>query len=180
MPFLSELQHRLRALKMEDRSQPGRHFVPKALLTKTFSPKDIARALAQPPFNIPLHRQEDACDIVFRGGLASFAIVVDAGLCHGLDRLIEENLLDDRLPFSQAEAGLIFGADAKIFVATQWTFLPHELRSHGYHRRLCEGTVLPYTHVQPFGGGRCSKVYKVKIHASCHSLARTPEERVRN
>jgi hypothetical protein len=178
MASLSKLQHRLHGLKIEDRSQPGRYFVPKSSLAEALPQEDIARAIAQPPFAIPLHRREDACDIITHRALVVFAIVVDTGLCQYLDPLLAEDLLDDRLPFPNSEAGSVFGTDANIFLAAQWTFLPHRFERHGYHKRLREGAVLPYTQVQPFGGGRCSKVYKVKIHPSCNNLFPLQTEKV--
>lgn len=179
MASLSDLQDRLHEIKIEDHSQPGRYFVPKSSLVKLLPSEDIAHALAQPSFSVPLHRREDACDIIVRRGRVVFATAVHSGLCQHLDRLLEEDLLDNRLPFSDAELEPILGKDAKRFVAAQWTFLPHEFEYHGYHKRLRRGAVLPYTDVQPFGGGRSSKVYKVKIHPSCNNLVQVPAEKVR-
>ncbi|KAK1833965.1 hypothetical protein QBC39DRAFT_344807 [Podospora conica] len=181
MTLLQVLQGRLRGKKVqfEDRSesQPGHYFLPKPLLAEIFPSDDVRRALAEPPFGIPLHRHGDACDEIIRRGLVVFAIVVDTGLCLYLDRLIEHELLDNRLPFSKSEVEPVLGANSSSFLAAQHSFVPHQFERHAYHRRLHSSTVLPYTYSERFGGGRCSKVYKVKIFPSCNNLVGTRQEK---
>lgn len=178
MAHLAELWSRIQKLKIDDQSQPGLGFVPRGVLADTFSLEDITHALAQLPFNVPLHRRESASETIIERGLVVFATILESDLCQYLEQLLQEDLLDRRLPFSAIELEPILGEDAKRFISAQWTFLPHEFQYHAYHRRLPRGVVLPYTSMERIGKGRNSKVFKVKIHSTCNGLVRGQDEKV--
>ncbi|KAM7219341.1 hypothetical protein V8F06_005240 [Rhypophila decipiens] len=160
MSVLEKLRDRLKRCRIEDASQPGRHFVPKGALVDALQRRDIEQALAQPAFDIPLHAREDDCHIVVESGLA-------------------QDVLDQTLPVTDDKLEAIVGEeDATIFAQEQWMFLPVCLDYHRLGRQLRGKPVFPYTEMQLLSsGGRCSRVYKVKIHPEYNKLLRGSGEK---
>ena len=94
-------------------------------------------------------------------------------------------LKDAKLPTEDAELSL---KDANIlqyfsdpgkatqFIRKQWTFLAPVFSENRLHRELDERTVLPFLRRDSIGKGGFAKVYKVKVHASHHTLSSTSTE----
>ncbi|KAM7186764.1 hypothetical protein V8F33_011607 [Rhypophila sp. PSN 637] len=179
MSVLEKLRDRLKRCRIEDASQPGRHFVPRSALPEASQRRDIEQAFAQPEFNIPLPAREDDCHIVVESGLVVFATVVSAGLFGCLHRLLEQDILDQTLPVADDKLEAIVGEeDAIIFAQGQWMVLPVRLDYHRLGRQLRGKPVFPYTEMQLLSsGGRCSRVYKVKIHPEYNKLLRGSGEK---
>ncbi|KAI1750463.1 kinase-like domain-containing protein [Xylaria castorea] len=169
MSFLDELKRRIRRVKQQTKSLPPQWFVPAGDLN-ILTPDDIARALTDPAFQVPLPLRESASKIIVNGGSVVFSLLLELNLPAFLSAFIQENVLDNALPVDKTRVEPILGDDAQAFTSAQWSFFPYTLENYTYHRRLRTEEIVPYTYMEDIGGGKCSKVYKVKIHSAHNRL----------
>ncbi|KAI1428793.1 kinase-like domain-containing protein [Xylaria sp. FL1777] len=177
MSFLDELKRRIRRAKQQSQSLPHQWFIPTGDIDKILTPDDIAKALTDPAFEVSLPLQESASRIIADGGKVIFSLLLELDICPFLGSFIQENILDTALPVDKSRVEPILGDDAQSFISAQWSFLPYTLESYPYHRRLRSEEVVPYTYMSEIGGGKCSKVYKVKIHPTHNHLVTEESDR---
>ena len=72
-----------------------------------------------------------------------FGILVHIGKPNSMTKFLERNELDARLPFGQEQLSEILHEDAKLFLRSQWDFLPHIFQGD-HHQHIPDSYVLPF------------------------------------
>src|SRR5579862_3743247 len=161
---LDSLRARLHRLRVDAAGQAPRKFVPDGELEKVLVKEEVRAALNNDKFGIPTHKRENISVTVAQEGLKVFAALVVLGLESKLEAFIENDKLDSRLPFTEAELSSIIPGFAPQFEQLQWEYLAYKFRKAHFHRNIPPQQILPYVREEWVGGGGFSSVYKIVVH----------------
>ena len=113
-------------------------------------PKDIHSILTRDVIlhailecSFPIHLHAHLADEIFQRGVKVFAILIHIGKPDSMTKFLERNDLDARLPFSQEQLSDILQGDGKLFLRSQWDFLPH-IFQRDHHQHIPDSHVLPF------------------------------------
>ena len=158
-----------------------RPFVPFNRLQELFTHETILEILQD--HGLEFYVMNEVVDRVLEGGLRTFATLAAIGNIGSIMRFIKQDQfsgipLDAKLPLKDADISQYFSdtRECTQFLRKQWTFLAPVFSGYRSHRELHERTILPFLRKDFIGEGGFAKVYKVKVHASHHSLSSTPTE----
>ncbi len=93
--------------------------------------------------SFPVHLHAHLAHEIFHRGIKVFAILVQTRKPNSMTKFLERNELDARLPFSQEQLSDILQEDGKLFLRSQWDFLPH-IFQRDYHQHIPNSYVLPF------------------------------------
>lgn len=108
-----------------------------------------------------------ASDTVLEQYLAVFTVLLSIGQAHYLNRFIERDYNDDRLPFldrprhfPKADSGSFFDA----FFDAQWRFCPVRLAKNPINLQIEPEQILPLKSKEKIKSNGNSTIYRVKLH----------------
>jgi hypothetical protein len=155
--------------------------MPEGSLSAILNIQNVTEALADPRFNIPSHKLEDAANTVIEQGLKVFSILLELNCERYLSVFIENDCLDSSLTLPENLLAEIIPEGAAHFHKLQFQYKPYFLRKSQYHRNLGNLQVLPYVEQENIGGGGFSSVYAVSIHRAHQNLVQqSKDSKVRN
>lgn len=153
--------------------------MPFILLRQALSKPVIVRAVDWLP--VQPQRKSNVVATILEGGLRTFAILV---VLQQADRILEfiETLgdqLDVRLPYEQAQIDrMLPGVSPRFCSEVQWEFIPHFFPNGGFHRRIANDVIIPYTAERRFDEGSGGEIFECVIAEGQHNFfdarVRTP------
>lgn len=150
-------------------SECGRYFLPESYLSIVFSFKDIEKAVSE--LGCAVHDRLGLAKKIYEEGTRVFAILIKNGQEDSIVAFREHDLLDARLPLSEAVVTRISNQFGTAFAREQqWQFLPYKFRRHmrDYHRHISDSEwILPFVGENEIvGSGGFGDVFKVNISSS--------------
>ncbi len=156
-------------------------FVPEGALDSIITTASIRAALRDSISQ--LHRENEAIELIKKGGKKTFAILVTI---YKADRIIsfiksdqlQRANLDSRLPFNTKAdlERILLRTDAADFFDKQWEFTAPVFRRHAGHRCLHERTIFPFMKSWVHGEGGFGNIFKIELHHS-HGVAASSAKR---
>ncbi|KIW34742.1 uncharacterized protein PV07_01500 [Cladophialophora immunda] len=169
---VARLKAQILQAKIHPVGLPWSAFMPEGSLSAILDIQTVTDALADPTFNIPPHKRDDAANIVVEQGMKVFSILLELNCERYLSDCIENNCLDSSLTISETVLADIFPEVAAHFYRLQFQYKAYILQSSTFHRNLQDMHVLPYVKQERIGGGGFSTVYAVDIHPAHQRLVR--------
>ena len=175
---LDSLRQRLQELRLAAAGQEPRRFLPDRELRRVLVKHEVEAALKSGCFDIEDHKWENVALAVVTGGLKTFAILVELRLESELERFLENDILDTKLPLNDILLKGTIPLHASQFEQLQWDYVAFQFRKDRYHQVIPPACILPYTEQTSLRGGGYSRVYRVRIHAAYQNLLSNSEEKV--
>lgn len=123
------------------KSAGGHFFIDPSDLRSILTYDVVLHAIQECDF--PIHLHAHLTNQISQAGIKVFAILVHIGKPHSVRDLLERNELDARLPFGQEQLSDILQEDAKLFLRSQWDFIPH-IFQRDRHQHIPDHYVLPF------------------------------------
>jgi hypothetical protein len=173
---LARIKSQIIKAKIPPASPSGSAFVPEGALSAILNIQNVTEALADPRFNIPSHKLDDAANTVIEQGLNVFSILLELNCERYLSVFIENDCLDSSLALTESLLAEVIPEGAIHFYNLQFQYRPYFLRKSQYHRNLGNLQALPYVDERKIGGGGFSSVYAVSIHHAHQNLVQQSKD----
>ena len=151
------------------KSASAQYFIDPKDLCSIMTHDSILSAILECRFPIHLHARY--ANEILRKGIKVFAILVHIRKPNSMIKFLEHNELDARLPFGQQQLSDILGGDAKLFLRSQYDFLPHIFR-RDHHQQIPDSYILPFLHEKSMDDleGGFGAISEVAIASSMQAL----------
>jgi hypothetical protein len=138
-----------------------RYFIPYITLKNTLTRLLIIENLRQHGFQE--QRVPDMATIIVNDGLRVFGILLLLGQEHLIERFIDYEELDSKLPFEKEGAERISPLlPSQFWEETQWELCPYNFRTR-MHRKIRPKEILPYVEEVRLGEGAGGEIFKCAI-----------------
>ena len=125
------------------------------------------------------YRKPHVIDVILQGSLRVFAVLV---LLRQEELILDfiENLgdqLDNKLPFEQTQISRISSKVSDRFCSeVQWELIPHLFPDGGFHRKIMDDVIIPYTKEVRFDEGSGGEIFECVVAEGQHNF---PSKKVR-
>ena len=125
------------------KSASEQYFIDRRDLCSIMTHDSILGAILECCF--PAHLHARYANEILQKGIKVFAILVHIRKPNSMIMFLERNELDARLPFGEQQVSDILGGDAKLFLRSQYDFLPYIFR-RDHHQHIPDSYILPFLH----------------------------------
>lgn len=157
---------------VRQKSSKGTYFISflhlQRVLTRLIIVQEVDRFCPQQ------HHKSHIVDVIHRNGLRVFGILVLLGQEKLIIDFIEnlDDQLDSKLPFEQAQISRISAnVSFRFCKEVQWELIPHLFQGGGFHRKILNDVILPYTEEERFDEGSGGEIFRCVIASGQHKLA---------